>query len=92
MTQQSEHDAAGAGDAAADALAGIATAFAADNYRMDVVTTAGNVRLTVRPGPGACGECLIPASQLRAMAASALAGGPLAGRDIVVDYPPEAQQ
>lgn len=77
---------------ASAALAGIQTAFAADDYRMDVATTTTAVLLKVRPGPESCAECLVPAHQLAAMARTALADSPLADREIIVDYPPEAQK
>lgn len=71
---------------AAQILAPVLDALAADNYPSTVVEEPGVVYIDVQAGPGACDECLVPKPMLESMLASTLTKAGVAA-EIRLSYP-----
>ncbi len=76
-------------DTVSQALAPLAQALAADDYRLTCTRPADHhVLITVDAGPSACGDCLVPKDLTERMALRHLRGlAPTAGWTVEIRYP-----
>jgi hypothetical protein len=70
-----------------NALSGLRSTLAADDYRMAVAEAGDNVEVTITAGPAACEDCLVPKPIMRNILHAAL-GVPEDA--IVLVYPGDA--
>lgn len=70
-----------------NALSGLRSTLAADDYRMAVAEAGDNVEVTITAGPAACEDCLVPKPIMRNILHAAL-GVP--EDSIVLVYPGDA--
>jgi hypothetical protein len=70
-----------------NALAGLRSTLAADDYRMSVTEAGSSVEVTITAGPDACADCLAPKPIMRNILHAAL-GVPEDA--IVLVYPTDA--